>query len=293
VPRVVNVEHQIIPHNTAEDHERRGHTRIPVEGACMLQFAGQDAPVSCSILDVSQDGCRVGVQKRLALRCGWPVEISFEVSGISFRLNGMLQWVAAGSVMGIRFVNVIPRRMLDLAEMLSELETAAVLAAGANKVAAVPAPQQPAAKLDVAAADAPAGAKKPPQIERPATAEIPPHERRGTLRHDVDNYASIYLVNVGSKLCGRIIDLSLTGCRIQTDVRFPVGIYTRVEAEFHLEGLPFRLGGVIQAIHDRHTVGIRFLDLSERKRQQVIDLIDEITEIHVEVMACRTPAQNS
>jgi len=43
--------------------------------------------------------------------------------------------------------------------------------------------------------------------------------------------------------------------------------------------LPFRLGGVIQAIHDRNTVGIRFLDLSERKRKQVLELIGEIEQL--------------
>ena len=59
-----------------------------------------------------------------------------------------------------------------------------------------------------------------------------------------------------------------------------MGIYTRVETEFHLEGLPFRLGGVIQAVHDkgRQLVGIRFLDMSERKREQVEQLIQEIDE---------------
>lgn len=77
-------------------------------------------------------------------------------------------------------------------------------------------------------------------------------------------------------LRGRILDLSLSGCRIQTDERFPVGIYTRVETEFRLHGLPFRLGGVVQAIHDRKTVGIRFLDFSDRKRQQVEELIADI-----------------
>jgi hypothetical protein len=58
-----------------------------------------------------------------------------------------------------------------------------------------------------------------------------------------------------------------------------VGIYTRVETEFRYQGLPFRLGGVIQAIHDRNTVGIRFLDLSQRKREQVLDLIGEIDQM--------------
>jgi hypothetical protein len=61
-----------------------------------------------------------------------------------------------------------------------------------------------------------------------------------------------------------------------------VGIYTRVETEFLLKGLPFRLGGVVQAIHDRYTVGVRFLDLSERKREQVGDLIEEIEAMRKE-----------
>jgi c-di-GMP-binding flagellar brake protein YcgR len=103
---------------------------------------------------------------------------------------------------------------------------------------------------------------------------------RRESRQGVDTSAEILLVNVGSRLRGRIVDLSLGGCRIRTDERFPVGIYTRVEAEFRLEGLLFRLGGVIQHIYDRRTVGIRFLDLSERKRQQVLDLIAEIGEGH-------------
>jgi c-di-GMP-binding flagellar brake protein YcgR len=103
-------------------------------------------------------------------------------------------------------------------------------------------------------------------------------ERRAQSREGVDTTATIFLVNVASRLTGRILDLSPGGCRIRTDERFPVGIYTRIETEFRLEGLPFRLGGVIQAIHDRHHVGIRFLDTSSRKREQIEQLIDEIEE---------------
>ncbi|MGB0064382.1 MAG: PilZ domain-containing protein, partial [Terracidiphilus sp.] len=125
--------------------------------------------------------------------------------------------------------------------------------------------------------------KEPPaKAEPPAPQPGKGRDRRGQSRHEVDTTATIFLVNVGSALRGRIIDLSLGGCRIRTDEKFPVGIYTRVEIEFHLQGLPFRLGGVIQAIHNRNTVGIRLLDLSERKRQQVLDLIDEIEEIRAE-----------
>lgn len=75
---------------------------------------------------------------------------------------------------------------------------------------------------------------------------------------------------------GRIIDLSPGGCHILTDRRFPVGVFRRVEVEFRVEGLPFRLGGVTQAIYDPFNVGIRFLDLSDRKREQLLQLIEEI-----------------
>ena len=36
---------------------------------------------------------------------------------------------------------------------------------------------------------------------------------------------------------------------------------------------------MIQAIHNRNLVGIRFLDVSPRKREQVSELIDEIVEM--------------
>jgi c-di-GMP-binding flagellar brake protein YcgR len=105
-------------------------------------------------------------------------------------------------------------------------------------------------------------------------------DRRAQSRHGVDTSAVILLINIASQVRGRILDLSVGGCRIHTNERFPVGICTRVEAEFHLEGLPFRLGGVIQAIHDqgRQLVGIRFLDMSVRKREQVEQLMKEIEE---------------
>ncbi len=93
----------------------------------------------------------------------------------------------------------------------------------------------------------------------------------------------ILLPNVETPIHGRILDLSLTGSRIRTDERFPVGIYSRVETDFRPQGLPFRLGGVIQAIHDRNVVGIRFLDINEQKREQVSGLIGEIERSQAEL----------
>ena len=118
-----------------------------------------------------------------------------------------------------------------------------------------------------------------PEFASPSQAKLAPRERRVQSREEVDTEAVIFLINIASRLQGRILDLSLGGCRIHANERFPVGIYTRVETEFRLEGLPFRLGGVVQAIHDRRTVGIRFLDMSSRKREQVAQLIEEIRQM--------------
>ncbi|MFZ0304208.1 MAG: PilZ domain-containing protein [Terracidiphilus sp.] len=106
----------------------------------------------------------------------------------------------------------------------------------------------------------------------------PGRDRRTAHRCGVDTSAVIDLVKVGSKIPGQIVDLSVGGCRVKTADKFPVGIYTRIETEFQLHGLPFRLGGVIQAIHDRNTVGIRFLDMSQRKKDQVAELVAELDE---------------
>jgi len=132
-------------------------------------------------------------------------------------------------------------------------------------------------RIVVPPASRPSGSQ--PAVKTPA--KPAPRERRAQSRHEIDTSAVIYLVNIGCRLPGRILDLSLGGCRIRTDERFPVGIYTRVETEFRLEGLPFRLGGVIQALHDRERllVGVRFLDMSQRKREQVEQLIEEIEEM--------------
>lgn len=86
----------------------------------------------------------------------------------------------------------------------------------------------------------------------------------------------VRLVDLASKLEGRIVDLSMGGCRIRTNLPFPSGVFRRVETQFQVNGLPFRLAGVTQAIYDPFEVGIRFLDVSERMREQLAQLIEEI-----------------
>jgi len=295
VVRAIQVE-ELKESFTAQVPERRDHPRFSVDGDSVVVFVGQGIPLPGRIIDLSQEGCCIRTSQQCSARVRRPVDVGFKVNGVVFRFSGILQWSNGRDLLGIQFVNMIPRRMVELANVICEMEaTLATRVEAVDKLVAENetstsddreanrlAARENREAMEIATIKSPV----PPQQSAPAAeTEIRPAQaptvrnRRKTLRHEVDTSATIFLVNVGSTLRGRILDLSLSGCRIRTDERFPVGIYTRVETEFRLEGLPFRLGGVIQAIHDRNTVGIRFLDLSDRKREQVADLIEEIEQM--------------
>lgn len=140
-------------------------------------------------------------------------------------------------------------------------------------------PQRRAVQPAVASKAEPAQATEAHPAESAAARPVQ-RERRAQQRHSVDTSVVIHMVRAGAQLPGRILDLSAGGCRIRVAEPFPVGIYTRVEVEFYVEGLPFRLAGVVQAIHDRarFLVGIRFLDMSQRKREQLEQLMAELAE---------------
>ncbi len=249
----------------AREAERRSDPRYSVDEESVVLFVGYGAPLQARLVDLSQDGCRLRTDEAVTASSGLPVEVFFKINGISFRFRGVLQWTDGHNLLGIRFVNVVPRRMVELANVICTMEeTSEARAEAVNLLVAEKGSQKTSAPLEAVQ-----------QIQRKPVGR----ERRQQSRHEVDTTATILLVNVGSTLRGRILDLSLTGCRIRTDEHFPVGIYTRVETEFRYQGLPFRLGGVIQAIHNRNTVGIRFLDLSQRKREQVLELISELDAV--------------
>ncbi len=345
----------------------RAVPRFEVDADAHLLLVEHGAILPCRVVDLSMTGCRLRTQDRFPVRGKVRVEVTFKVRGFAFRFCGTTQWTDGRNQVGIRFLEVSPRRREEFLEAIAEVENAAKEAAenkaAAEEAAAIRAAEEQAMELEAARAPSPFVAQQgepslplhstlapqsqgmasqaPPGLRRlsilprvvetqeasteeivtelngvssvaeesdssgqvdgenaaqglqkigepqrtdrllPGPALVRPsgRDRRVESREGVNTSAVIYLINVASKLTGQILDLSLSGCRIRTDELFPVGIYTRVETEFHLEGLPFRLGGVTQAIHDRHQVGIRFLDMSSRKREQLELLIDEIEEL--------------
>jgi c-di-GMP-binding flagellar brake protein YcgR len=300
---------------------RRAAHRYGVDEDAHLLLVKLGSTVPCRIVDLSLNGCLLRTQDRFLAGMLVRVEVAFKVRGFAFRFSGVTQWTDRRNLVGIRFADVPMRRREELAEALSEVEAENAMKAAALAAAKLAAEEQTRAKEVAAPAVLESASPEPARLSpvqirteviearvhplklvspirdgaqpveaqksadplaEPPQAKTGKRERREQSRHEVDTSAVIYLVNVASRLSGRILDLSVGGCRISTDERFPVGIYTRVEAEFRLDGLPFLLGGVTQAIHDRRQVGIRFLDMSTRKREQLEQLIEEIEELRRE-----------
>ncbi len=269
----------------ATPKEHRRHPRFLADGESSLLFLDLGLTKKCKIMDLSLEGCRVKTSERLPGNAGPRVEVAFKIKGMSFRFKGVLRWTDGQQQAGIQFVDMLPRCRADLAELDAEI-AASVPKTTAEEPVPKSCPQPSPSALALAAAPLPAkpavAASVPAQVhaapQAAAAAQGARRERRAQNRHQVDASATILLVRGGMPLSGRVVDLSLSGCRIRTREMLLVGVYTRVEVEFRLRSLPFRLAGVIQAIHNRATVGVRFLELSDRKRQQVVELIEEIEQ---------------
>ena len=269
--------------------ERRSLPRYAVDTEATVVLVNEGPSFRGRIVELSLDGCRLQAERFCGVAAPASIELTFKLNGMGFRLGGTLQWADARQAAGIEFSPMAERRRDVLLEVLSELDAKRAKTAGEEEPAIEPqnVPERNAAgnyrDVPVMAAKevnlpAPPPAKGPTEAPGPVLASGSPsrRERRQQSRHAVDSRATIYFVDVRAEIAGRIIDVSLSGCRIRSDERFPVGIYRRVETEFMLDGLPFRLGGVVQSMHDKFTVGIRFLDMSERKREQLVELMEEM-----------------
>ena len=273
----------------------------------MLSGAGT---IRGRLVDLSLGGCRMVTPEPVSLGILARVEVSFELRGCTFRVVGVTAGTRAKRSFGLRFLEMPRRRAEALLELLEELAEDPQGPRAVERKEPQP-PMEPAlidsAVMDQAAAEARANRQK--QSERAGGIDVPPVaseaapvaeaepgnaddcgktagisqdkgvERRSHQRHRVDTRVKLTLIRGAITMQGCIVNLSQGGCRLRTDEHFKVGIYTRVEAEFYLHGLPFRLAGVSQAIMDRNTIGVRFLDMSERKRAQLTELIAEIEEM--------------
>ena len=114
-----------------------------------------------------------------------------------------------------------------------------------------------------------------PSSSREVQDEAVGSEKRVHPRYRCDGYAEVFLPQGGLLFRGRILNLSRTGCYIETAL-LDLERGTQVEVYFVTNQLQFRVLGNIAALRRKRGAGIAFLNVSPRRALQISTLIDEL-----------------
>ncbi len=105
-------------------------------------------------------------------------------------------------------------------------------------------------------------------------------EQRCHPRYPCDGYAEVFLPHGGLLFRGRILDLSISGCYIETAlVNLERG--TQVEVYFVTNQLQFRVLGNVAVLRRKRGAGIAFANVSPRRVLQIATLVGELAEQQV------------
>lgn len=102
--------------------------------------------------------------------------------------------------------------------------------------------------------------------------------RRRHPRYPCEGHAEVYLPQGGLLLRGKILDLSLSGCFIETPT-ITLERGTSVEVYFAARQLQFRVAGHIAVLHRKRGAGIAFQPMVPRRARQIADLVSELKQI--------------
>jgi hypothetical protein len=106
----------------AQRADRREGPRYAIEGNSVLFFTGDGRATAGKLVDLSHDGCKVRTSVLVQARAWFPVEVFFRTMGEAFRFSGIVHWASGGNLLGIRFVNMLPERMVALAKVICAVE---------------------------------------------------------------------------------------------------------------------------------------------------------------------------
>lgn len=111
---------------------------------------------------------------------------------------------------------------------------------------------------------------------RPKCAE---DERRVKPRLHCKGVARIAIPCVEAKIAGTLLDLSVSGCCIGLDSPMPAIENPRVEVLLTLKGISLRVAGIVRHIKSGNRAGIEFIDVIDRRAEQIRGLFVELVEM--------------
>jgi len=103
-----------------------------------------------------------------------------------------------------------------------------------------------------------------------------PVERRRHTRYAVEGDAEVLVADGSQIFRGSILDISLSGCFIETRARLRVPVGAPVEMVFRANGVMLRTAATVRAVRPGKGAGFLFDSLSERMQTELQSLIDAL-----------------
>lgn len=102
-------------------------------------------------------------------------------------------------------------------------------------------------------------------------------ERRQHKRYAVDAMAEVLVLDGTVLFRGRVLDISVAGCYVETEARLRLAPGTPVEMVFRVKDVVFRMEATIRMVRRGKGAGFLFSDLSTRVREELEALIEELS----------------
>ncbi len=266
------------------ERDRRASDRLELNLAPgTLEYLG--IRISCAVIDLSLTGCCLKAREDFKAGALAHVKLTVPIDGIVLSIWGITQWVRRERTLGIQFIHPTGQSKNQLAGLLtclldrsaSEVVRAALAAQAESMIVSleqdVPVAAEPSTVVNEVQ-------QKVSEVGVPSTRRPGPRDvhKVQDLRAE-ESPAVLHLVTGDLQLGGHVLDLSLSGCIVRLNHPYAGNIMVRVEVDFQVRGLHFRLPGVTEAFHDKRTVEVRFLDVSTRKKEDLDQAIREMIAI--------------
>jgi hypothetical protein len=102
-------------------------------------------------------------------------------------------------------------------------------------------------------------------------------ERRQHKRFAVDGFAEVLVADGTLLFRGRVLDISVAGCYIETQARLRIAPGTEVEMVFRVNGMVFRPLATLRAVRPDEGAGFLFSSLNARMQAELEALIAELS----------------
>ena len=106
-------------------------------------------------------------------------------------------------------------------------------------------------------------------------------DRRAEPRLHCAGYAEIILLPAGTRIRGALLNLSTSGCCIETETRLQLPMNKTVEVQVCTEGATLRVAGELRNLREERRVGIKFTGITGRKAKQISELLEELVSLQM------------